>query len=264
VRDELQLSSRNDEQIVLTCTDPDIPTDNTNLIVRAAYALRKSAGRSLGADVHLVKRIPVQAGLGGASSNAAAALLGLSKLWGLPTADLKKLAGELGADVPFFLVGGRAIGRGIGTDISPLPDEEPTPLIIVSPNARIATASAYNAVDARSLTSNDAVSILAGSSAEPVTNDWHHWPLQNDFESVIFDIEPEIERAKSALLEAGARAALLAGSGSSVFGIFATEAARQSALECLKLEPGWRVFSCETVSRDDFHREITSGLKQLR
>jgi 4-diphosphocytidyl-2C-methyl-D-erythritol kinase len=95
--------------------------------------------------------------------------------------------------------------------------------------------------------------------------DSRQWPLSNDFERVIFEIEPEIERAKAALLEAGARGALLAGSGSSVFGVFDSEEARNRALDNLNSESGWRIFSCETISRDEFFTAMnSSGFPLLR
>ena len=115
----------------------------------------------------------------------------------------------------------------------------------------------------RTLTSINAIPILASSSAELALSDSDQWPLHNDFEAVIFDIEPEIERAKVALLDSGAGGALLAGSGVCVWYLW-TDAARQTALECLKCEPGWRVFTCETLSREEYRREMGEGSQLLR
>lgn len=260
LHDDLAFTARPDDQLLLTCTDPDIPTDEKNLILRAAFALRSSFASNLGANINLVKRIPVKGGLGGASSNAAAALLGLSRLWRMEVtlSNVRKIGGDLGADVPFFFIGGRALGEGIGTNVSPLPDRLTQRLIIVSPNATVSTRAAYSALDASSLTSATSVSILASSSAEPVLSDCDQWPLHNDFEAVIFEIEPEIKRAREALLEAGARGALMAGSGSSVFGIFSTEEARLRALENLRSETGWRIFSCDTLSRNEYFQAMGS------
>jgi 4-diphosphocytidyl-2-C-methyl-D-erythritol kinase len=109
------------------------------------------------------------------------------------------------------------------------------------------------------LTTSDAASILSSSLADLFSADSRQTPLRNDFERVIFEIEPEIERAKMALLEAGARGALLAGSGSSVFGVFDNEAARDRGLENLRCEAGWRVFPCETISRDEYVRAMNSS-----
>ena len=140
----------------------------------------------------------------------------------------------LGADVPFFLVGGRCLATGTGTKLSPLPDGPKQHLIVVTPNAKVSTANAYASLNAASLTTSESASILSSSLADVFSADSRQWPLRNDFERVIFEIEPEIERAKMALLEAGARGALLAGSGSSVFGVFDDEAARDRGLENLK------------------------------
>ncbi len=260
--DELTFDLREDGEIVLTCDDPQIPTDSTNLIVKAAVALRNHLACTHGAEIKLTKRIPAKGGLGGASSNAALTLIALNALWRgkMNVDELTPLAGELGADVPFFLTGGRCVATGTGTTISPLPDAPRQHLIIVTPNAGVATANAYASLNAASLTTSDYDSILSSSLAEQISADSTQWPagqrLRNDFETVIFEIEPEIERVKIALLEAGARGALLAGSGSSVFGVFDDEAIRDRALENLRCEAGWKVFPCHTLSRDEYVRPI--------
>jgi len=261
LHDELAFAARTDDKILLTCSAPGIPTDETNLILRAAYALRSGSLSNPGANINLEKRIPVKGGLGGASSNAVVALLGLSRLWRMevPLSNALTIASNLGADVPFFLMGGRALGEGTGTSVSPLVDRPTQNIIIVSPNATVSTQAAYSALDASSLTTATSVSILASSSAESVLSDCDQWPLHNDFEAVIFEIEPEIKRAREALLEAGARGALMAGSGSSVFGIFSTEEARLRALENLRSETGWHIFSCDTLSRDEYFRAMGSS-----
>ena len=167
---------------------------------------------------------------------------------------------QLGADVPFFLMGGRCLATGIGASLLALQDGPPQWLIIITPNARVSTASAYAAVKAGSLTTVDAMPILSSSFERVFTGDSKQWPApQNDFERVIFEIEPEIERAKAALLEAGARGALLAGSGSSVFGVVDDEVTRDRVLDKLKCEAGWRVFSCETLSRGEYFSAMKSS-----
>jgi 4-diphosphocytidyl-2-C-methyl-D-erythritol kinase len=158
----------------------------------------------------------------------------------------------LGADVPFFFVGGTSIATGIGTELSPLPDSPKQHLIVITPNAKVSTANAYASLNAASLTTSNSDSILSSSLADQFSADSRQWPLHNDFERVIFEIEPEIGRAKMALLEAGARGALLAGSGSSVFGVFEDQAARDRGLENLRSEAGWKVFSCHTLSSADY------------
>ena len=255
--DELVFELREDDQISLTCEDPAIPVDDTNLVVRAARALSAQQG----ADIKLFKKIPAKGGLGGGSSNAAITLLALNRLWrlGRSEGDLRQLGAQLGADVPFFFSGGTAVASGTGTELSLVADWPKQWLLIVTPNASVSTATAYAALNAPSLTTTDPVSILSSSFTEPFSGDSSQWPLHNDFEGVIFEREPEIRRAKLALVEAGARGALLAGSGSSVFGIFTDAAARDHALENLRCEAGWRVFACHTLSHSEYCQAISTG-----
>jgi 4-diphosphocytidyl-2-C-methyl-D-erythritol kinase len=255
--DELTFAVRDDDLISLKCDDPSIPVDASNLIVRAARALSDRHG----ANITLHKKIPAKGGLGGGSSNAAITLLALNRLWrvGLSASDLEQIGSELGADVPFFISGGTAVATGIGTKIETVADVPRQHLIVVTPNASVSTATAYASLNAASLTTPDSVLILSSSFTEAFSGDSSQWPLHNDFEGVIFEIEPEIRRAKFALLHAGARAVLLAGSGSSVFGIFADEAARDQGLGSVRCEAGWRVFACHTLSRSEYCQAISTG-----
>ena len=271
LHDTLQFAAAPDLEISLSCDDPLIPTDQTNLIGRAAIALRAHYGIRAGVRIHLEKRIPVQGGLGGGSSNGAVALLGLAHLWKVRTkiSELAELASALGSDVPFFLSGGRALGTGTGTTISSLPEIAARDLLIVAPRATVATAEAYKALSSAALTTRNSDSILAISRGSTNSSDWDQWPvsddMENDFEQVIFDIEPEIGRVKNALVQAGARSALLAGSGSSVFGIFDNREAQQRALEQIRAESGWRIFPCATLSREEYIRAMGScGTPLLR
>ena len=257
--DELSFELRDDGEIRLTCDDPSIPVDESNLIVKAAKTLQGP-----GANINLTKRIPAKGGLGGGSSNAAVTLLALDHLW-KKNADLLRIGATLGADVPFFLIGGCAEAIGTGTDLCSIADVPEKHLIVITPNAAVSTAEAYAALKRGSLTTSESASILSSSFAETLSGDRGQWPLHNDFEVVIFEIEPEIRRARQALLEAGARGALLAGSGSSVFGIFDDEAARDRGLSSLKSEAGWRIFSCQTLSRAEYVRAMgPSGFPLLR
>ena len=261
--DELSFEVRDEPGISLSCDDPSIPVDDANLIMKAARALQGEQG----VNVHLTKRIPAKGGLGGASSNAAVTLLALNHLWNrqVGTTDLLRIAAGLGADVPFFLIGGCAEGRGIGTDLRLVTEGSQQQLLVVTPNATVSTAEAYASLKRGSLTTPDSASILSSSFTGLVSGDRGQWSLHNDFEVVIFEIEPEIERAKAALLDAGARGALLAGSGSSVFGIFDDEAARDRALGNLRCEAGWRVFPCHTLARAEYLQAMgPSGFPLLR
>jgi len=256
--DDLEFELRTDGKVTLVCDDPRIPTDETNLVIKAALALKQKLETSLGADIKLTKRIPAQGGLGGASSNAAVTLIGLNGLWQAPflSHHWSRLAYELGADVPFFKFGGRFVATGIGASLLAVSEGPKQPLIIITPNARVSTPVAYAALKAGSLTTVDAMPILS-SSFERFNRDSSQWPEpHNDFERVIFEMEPEIERVKNALLEAGVRSALLAGSGSSVFGIVEDEVMRDRVLDNLKCEAGWQVFSCWTLSRVEYFEAL--------
>jgi 4-diphosphocytidyl-2-C-methyl-D-erythritol kinase len=261
LHDEIAFTAdRKEGPLTLTCDDPTLPTDEGNLIVQAAAALWDCYQTPYGAEIALRKRIPTKAGLGGGSSNCAVALLGLNAVWGGNLTIGESIDPSfLGADVPFFLKGGTCLATGTGTTLKELPDGPKQHLIVVTPGAGVSTATAYASLNARSLTTSESASILSSSLAELDSAGSGQWPLCNDFESVIFEIEPEIERVKMALLEAGARGALLAGSGSSVFGVFDDERSRDRALDNLKCEAGWKVFACHTLSRAEYFRAMNSS-----
>ena len=266
LHDDLHFEIDEGGGISVSCADPDIPSDDQNLIVRAASTLKRQFDVKAGVRVSLEKRIPTRAGLGGGSSNAAVSLLALTRLWSIraSAAQLLEIAATLGADVPFFLIGGCALATGIGATISPLPEppDDGVHLIVITPNASVSTAKAYSALSSTALTTSSNDPSLSNSRSEAKNRDLRPWPLQdslkNDFESVIFDIEPEIRRTKETLLQAGALGALLAGSGSSVFGIFADEEDQQRAANEIQLEAGWRIFPCVTVSQIEYLRAVGS------
>ena len=256
LHDTIRISAIESSAIAFSCDDRSLPTDSHNLVVRAATVLRARVSPKKGARIRLEKRIPTHAGLGGGSSDAAATLVGLNGLWEsrLPRQELSEVAARLGADVPFFLDGGTARGTGIGDRIEPLEDAPETFLLIVKPKANVSTADAYKALKKPALTSSNSKTILSRSEAKEFFDNQHFASLENDFEAVAFAAAPEIGRAKAALIKAGSQAALLAGSGSAVFGIFESEDAQRRAIQAIELETGWRVFPCKTVGRDDYAR----------
>jgi 4-diphosphocytidyl-2-C-methyl-D-erythritol kinase len=249
----------------VTCSDPAIPVDRRNLVWKAAAALWRTAGRGRGdeprnAVVHLEKQIPAEAGLGGGSSNAAVALVGLARLWGLdvdpPT--LSRLAATLGADVPFFLVGGTALGLGRGDDIYPLVDLPRVPVVIVRPGFGVSTAEAYRWFDTERRRPPRSV------PRQALPADWPQWArnLRNDLEPAVTAHHPTLGRIKQALLEAGAMLAAMSGSGSTVFGLFERlEVARRVARDFAR--PGWQVMTTRTLPRTAYGREL-AGKRQAR
>ncbi|PSQ81234.1 MAG: 4-(cytidine 5'-diphospho)-2-C-methyl-D-erythritol kinase [Bacteroidetes bacterium QS_8_68_15] len=237
-----RLSGRPARELLLTCSDPALPTDEDNLCVAAARRLAEAFDVERGAALHLEKRVPYGAGLGGGSSDAAATLRLLAELWDLdaPPERLRALAAEIGADVPFFLQDApAALATGRGTHLQPLrfpaeasaPYRLPFSLVVVVPEAHVSTAEAYRRVEPRATGRPDLAALVC-------SNDLARWrdELTNDFAPVAFEAHSEIEAARDLLTDAGAGYASLTGSGSAVFGLFedagaaeaATEAARRS------------------------------------
>jgi len=221
---------------------PGIPLDERNLVWQAAAALWKWAGRTGTADgvsVRLEKRIPVQAGLGGGSSDAAAALVALARLWDLavPADGLHDLASTLGSDVAFFLEGGTAVGGGRGEHLVRLADIGPVWVVLAQPPAGIPTADAYGWFDAdRGLAPGerrDVMEAWAGLGDVSV----------NDLEAPVLARHPEIRLLKQRLIAAGAARAAMSGSGSAVFGLFDDRATADEARRGLAAEGFWSVLT---------------------
>lgn len=246
------------ERIVLTCSDKNIPLDEKNLIVKAAGLLSKKFGISKGASIYLEKKIPSPGGLGGGSSNAAVALIGLAELWKIKTtrAELMKIGDLLGSDVPFFFSGGTALGTGRGNKITEMAETTARPLLVVTPAVDVSTGDAFRQLNAPHLTKNHSKSILQICRSEAYRLDLQQTKLINDFENPIFNIEPEIRLVKDTLVNFGAEQALLSGSGASVFAFFENSASLQKAAEALKPRRDWRVFRARTISRAEYREAL--------
>jgi 4-diphosphocytidyl-2-C-methyl-D-erythritol kinase len=196
----------------LTCDDPACPTDDTNLIARAAvvaWRARRREGSPRNVAVHLQKRIPMQAGLGGGSSDAAAALRVFAQLWHVNKVQLRHFAGQIGADVPYFLVGGRVLGAGRGDRLARLPDLPRSHVVLVVPAFGVSTQRAFAWWD----------------------RDGHHGHRApyNDLEAPVAKRHPEIARIVDELHRLGAARAAMSGSGSAVFGLFGSAGAAKTA-----------------------------------
>ena len=254
LHDTLSFQNLPDGRLELACSDPSIPADESNLVLRAAAALRERYGVPFGARVELEKVVPAGGGLGGGSSDAAVTLVGLASLWEIETdaRELAEIGARLGADVPFFLYGGTALGTGTGTEIRPLEDAPKMHLVVVTPGVKVSTAEAYKALGARALTKDEAAANLSVSRTEADFSVSHSGVMSNDFEPVVVGLNPEIGRARDALKEVGAGRTLLSGSGSSVFGVFESKGEASRARETFQAETGWRVFACETLTRAEY------------
>ena len=252
------LSFTESDRLTLTCDRYYIPTDERNLIIRAGKALQQSFGIDKGAAIYLEKLIPSPGGLGGGSSNAAVALIGLKKLWQIDCDenDLRTIAAELGSDVPFFLNGGTAMGIGRGELIEPLNDLEEQFVLIVTPKVRVSTREAFKRIDAATLTNEALDHILRDCRLEAESLDLRHSGLINDFETSVFSAFPEIKRVKTTLLELGAVNAAMSGSGASVFAVFDKEETWQAAQKALDREVNWRKFAVATISRTEYREAL--------
>lgn len=262
LRDELTFELA--DEIVLSCDDANIPIDENNLIVRAASILRARFSVQKGARIHLTKRIPSPGGLGGGSSDAATTLIGLAQLWRINVSqvELIEIGATLGADVPFFLFGGTALGTGLGTEIERLPDAPKRLLLIVTPPETVLTKDAYQSLNAARLTEKNKNDILTICRFEAADANALGQSLHNDFENTVFRQKPEIERVKQVLLANSAKNALMSGSGASVFGIFENKTTRATAAKLLRTtETSWKIFECETISRYEYQQKVFSTLR---
>lgn len=231
-----------------------------NLVYRAVDALRRELKNESGVEITLQKKIPAGRGLGGGSSDAAAALLGYLQFTRkkVPVELLLEIAGNLGADVPFFLCGGRALGIGKGEEIYPLLDLPRASLVIVSPkDIHVPTPDAYRWLQAPELASLTKAAV-APKLLRFCALCWsvQGTSLSNDFELAVFQHHPRLGQIKRELLQGGASEALLAGSGSAVFGIFPSPAkARRAAVGF----PHEQAFVCETISRSRYARLMNTA-----
>jgi 4-diphosphocytidyl-2-C-methyl-D-erythritol kinase len=215
------------ERLSLTCSDPSIPSDDTNLVLRAARAI------GITARIHLEKRIPAGGGLGGGSSDAAALLTAFDRRD-------PKIALSLGSDVPFFLLGGTAYGTGRGEILEPLPRVAPVPLLLLIPNERILTERAYAML--RRFSPPLGIDRFRAMIADDLLD--HATELINDFEEAVFTKLPHLHTLKTRLYEEGAAWAGMSGSGSTIVGAFRSPADRDMAVKRIS---GARAIACETV-----------------
>jgi len=249
-------------KITVSCADPDVPEDETNLAHRAArlflaHWTREKKGQPFGAHINIEKRIPVAAGLGGGSSNAATVLLALNRFYGKPYTrqELGAMALNLGADVPFFIFQQPAIATGIGEIFQPVTsDLHAFSIILVHPPIRISTATVYQNLNLRltkcqqqlknlNLRIEDILKRIQPGEIEKY--------LCNDLEMVTAVRYPEIEEIKQTLVSLGANGALMSGSGPTVFGLFRDKAVARSVFRHLTREYPWNVFQVECWSREN-------------
>ncbi|WP_447964350.1 4-(cytidine 5'-diphospho)-2-C-methyl-D-erythritol kinase [Nitrospira sp. Ecomares 2.1] len=252
----------NREGLALTCGDAPLPLDKGNLVYRAAELVLQRAEKTVGVDIELTKVIPLSAGLGGGSSDAAATLYGLAHLLGLnwTLSDLCEAGATLGSDIPFFFRAPCAVVRGWGQDVVACSIQGERWVVLVNPGFPIQTKWAYKQLASQ----RDAVRPLDDSTKKidrELSLSWEEviGTMENDFEAPLFPFYPILGFIKDTLLSFGAQAALLSGSGATVFGIFRTHEEARQASTRLRRDTSWRIFDIPMGSTDLPHDAIHVG-----
>jgi len=237
------LSATPADTLSIKSTDPDLPTDETNLVIRAAHLFQEKIGKAVNVRFLLRKRIPLSAGLGGGSSDAAAALHALNWIYqsGLPAEALEDLASGLGADVPFFIRPGHKIAQGIGEKLSPFTLERELNLVLINPGFAVSTAETYQKLRLTSIRKKNKLPRSLKETAQVVRL------LANDLESVVLDSHPEVAEIKRFLASEDCAGCLMSGSGPTVFGIFEEARLLMRVAENAR-ERGWKAWACRSMA----------------
>ena len=241
--DELEIALSETPGIRVVCGSAGVPDGPGNIAWRAADVLLKLSGRQVGIDISIAKNIPVAAGLGGGSSDAASVLMGVNELLELGLSDqrLMEIGVKLGADVPFFIFKKPALAEGIGDQLTPLDQVPQLWVVLVNPGIHVSTAWVYQNLQ---LTNKAPLAMISSSygSLDEVCG-----LLSNDLEPVTIAKFPLLSELKELLLAAGAGGSLMSGSGSTVFGLFADEETARQAAAKLAKERGWFAVAVGTI-----------------
>ena len=232
----------------LSCSDPSLPTDQNNLAMKALSLFQRETPGADSFEIHLEKKIPVGAGLGGGSADAAAVLRAMNRRYGdrLSTAALKHLAQQLGSDVPFLITGGCAVVRGRGERISPLSATGNITFVVAYPGLEISSAWAYSALRGSLTEPTPYLNFIDSLSGGCVDLLELCCRLENDFQPMVERAYPIVAELSHNLSSSGARFLSMSGSGSCMFGVFEDRTAASSALTKLQAQ-GFRSFLCSPV-----------------
>jgi 4-diphosphocytidyl-2-C-methyl-D-erythritol kinase len=283
--------------IEIRCDDPRVPLDESNTCWKIAERVLQVAKVSVQVIIQIDKRLPVQGGLGAASSNAVASMLGLERELGTPISaeDKLRIAAEVGSDLPLFLIGGTVLGVGRGEEVSPLQDLPTLHLVVVTPAVGVSTPSAFarwdelvarepgltgtgaagtinklgqdslswlsESVFSRTVSASESASgvpAVGGDRAETLLLDLVRAGIENDFERVVFPEYPELREVKRVLQREGARYASLSGSGSTLYGVFASDEEAQAAAGRVTAA-GYAAVATTTLTRDEYWKSVVSG-----
>jgi 4-diphosphocytidyl-2-C-methyl-D-erythritol kinase len=283
VNDLIRVDVKPGSGIEIRCKDARVPTDETNTCYRIADRVLRHLKQRSKVSITIEKNLPVQGGIGAGSANAVATLFGLQRCLKVEIAphDMLRMAGEVGSDLPLFLLGGTVLGCGHGEEVYPLPDLPALPLVLITPKVAVSTPAAFKAWDvlaARELTqdgpsvtmntfSRSAFEWLSGMTssgvpvnvngdrAETLLLDLVRAGIANDFERVVFNQHPELRDMKRVLEREGASYASLSGSGSSLYGLFRTSDEATRCAARLK-EQNISAIATQTLPRSDYRNQL--------
>lgn len=233
--DEIELEKLEDNEIKIKCNLPYIPTDSRNLVYKASELFKNKYNINKGVSISVRKNIPVAAGMAGGSTDAAAILIGLNKLFNVNATDkeLMELGLEIGADVPYCIDGGTALCEGIGEEITKLPSFDGVIMVIVKPPFGVSTKSVYSNLDLSKIKRHVGINnIIKGMERRDLKLVCYN--MKNVLENVTIKQYPVIKRIKNDMLVLGAQGALMSGSGPTVFGIFEDMLTAQRCFEFMK------------------------------
>jgi 4-diphosphocytidyl-2-C-methyl-D-erythritol kinase len=255
--------------ITARCDHPEVPEDERNLAVRAAELLKRHAGVRQGVEIVITKRIPVAGGMGGGSSNAAAVLMALDRLWGigLGADGLHTLARRVGADVPFFLLGGTALGLARGDEVYPLLRQVEAEVVVVDPGCPVSTAAVFARCDDTLTPRENSPTIFRFVSRHLEGKDDAFRLLSNDLEQAALEQAPElgghVKDIQGILVREGALLTSLSGSGSSYFGLFRDVRPARRAHAALS-QAGFRAIHSRTLTLDRYRQSWIRTLGHAR
>ena len=291
LHDVIRVSVSRGNGIEIRCSDPRVPRDESNTCFRIVEKTLQTLNTKARVIIDIEKRLPVQGGMGGASANAVATMLGLERALKkyLPAAERLRIAAEVGSDLPLFLMSGTVLGVGRGEQVYPLEDLPATSCVVVTPEVGVSTPKAFASWDRKELdrkaknregkdrkltipASSDRMVELSrelsawlskSHTGAPFRRGRHGNPLlelvrtgiKNDFEQVVFPEYPELSEGKSALERAGANYASLSGSGSTLYGLFASKEAARTAVTKLRKQ-GWAAQATATLTRKQYRAKF--------
>ncbi len=234
--------------IRIISNNPALPMGKNNLVYRAFELIQSKLGFKGGIEINIEKRIPMGAGLGGGSSNAAVTLVGANRLWGekLSLFELEEMAAEIGSDVPFFIRGGTALGQGRGEILTPFKWSDDWWVVLVSPGIEVSTSWAYQ--QAKIVLTKGEKFTKFRSIFEKYDPHALRQILKNDLEGVVFQRHPILRTIKETMYQRDAFYASMSGSGSSVYGLFFRQDQAKKAQMFFSIEQGMTTFLCRPIS----------------